>query len=204
MVIMQLESNLSKAIYVSCLTIFLTGLASWAVLAHQNAPSGMPAQSKAEMSDTHFARSVASAGMAEIQLGRLASERGSRDVVKAFAERMVVQNGAAADQLQAVAQKENVTLPARLTSHEQQAYDQLVHLRGSAFDRAYAQHMVEVHEKDLNDFQSEANLGNDQNMRTFADQTLPMIQEHLNLARGMLKAISQASSHATSSRSSGK
>jgi putative membrane protein len=204
MVIMQLESNISKAIYVSCLTIFLTGLASWAVLAHQNAPSGMPEQPKADMSDARFARGAATGGMAEIQLGRLAGERGSSDVVKAFAERMVVQHGAAADQLQAVAQKENVTLPARLTSHEQQTYDQMARLRGGAFDRAYAQHMVEAHEKDLNDFQSEANLGNDQNMRAFADQSLSMIQEHLNQAREMLKAVSQTSSHATSSHSSGK
>ncbi len=201
---MRLESNLSKAIYLSCLTIFLTGLASWAVLAHQNAPSGMPERTRTEMSDVRFARGAASGGVAEIQLGRLASERGSSDVVKAFAERMVVQHGAAADQLQAVAQRENITLPARLTSHEHQAYDQLAHLRGSAFDRAYAQHMVELHEKDLNDFQSEANLGNDQNMRAFADQTLPMIQEHLNQAREMLKAVSQTSSHATGARSSGK
>jgi len=113
---MQLESNLSKTIYVSCLTIFLSGLASWAVLAHQNAPSGMPEKSKTEMSDAHFAKAAALGGTAEIQLGRLASARASNEAVKAFGERMVVQHGAAADQLQAVAQKENVTLPARLSS----------------------------------------------------------------------------------------
>jgi putative membrane protein len=201
---MQLESNLSKAIYVSCLTVFLTCLAGWAVLAHQNAPSGMPPQPKVVIRDAHFARGAALGGVAEIQLGRLASERGSNEVVKAFGERTVIERGAVADQLNAAAQKENVTLPTKLSWHEQQTYDRLAHLRGSTFDRVYAQHMVEDHEKDLADFQNEANTGKDENMKTFAAQTLPMIQEHLNQAREMCKAVSQTSSHQTGSRASGR
>jgi putative membrane protein len=204
MAIMQLESKLAKAIYVSCLTIFLTGLASWAVLAHQDTPGARSAPANAQMSDAHFVREAALGGMAEIQLGRLAADRGSNEVVKAFGERMVVQHGAAADQLNAAAQKENVTLPTKLSSREQQTYDRLAHLSGSAFDRAYAKDMVEDHEKDLADFQNEANTGKNENMKAVAAQTIPMIQEHLNQAREMLKTVSQTSSHLTGSRPSGK
>jgi putative membrane protein len=202
--IMQLETNLAKAIYVSCLTIFLTGLGGWAVLAHQDASSPMSAQSKDEMSDGHFARQASLGGMAEIQLSKLASERGSNAAVKAFGERMVVQHGAAADQLKALAQKENIILPSKLSSHEQQIYDHLANLSGSAFDRAYARDMVQDHEKDLTDFQNEVANGKDENIKTFAATTAPMIQEHLNQARELLKTVSQTSSRATSARSSGK
>jgi hypothetical protein len=66
-IVMRIESKVSKIIYVSCLTIFLTGLGSWVVLAHQDAP----AQPKADMADAHFAKAAAQGGMAEIQLGPL-------------------------------------------------------------------------------------------------------------------------------------
>jgi putative membrane protein len=189
---MQLESKLSKIIYVGCLTVFLTGLGSWAVLAHQDPATSR--QSREEMKDTHFARAAALGGMAEIQLGKLAGARASNEVVKAFGERMVVQHGAAGDQLKAAAQKENITLPASPDSKEQQIYDRLARLSGSAFDRAYAKDMVEDHEKDLADFQNEANNGQDENIKAFAAQTIPMIQEHLNQARDMLKTVSQQTS----------
>jgi putative membrane protein len=198
---MQLESKLSKIIYVSCLTISLTALGSWAVLAHQDPPSGTTGQSKAERTDARFVHDAALASMAEIQLARLAAERAGSDVVKAFGERMIVQDGSIADQLKAAAQKENVTLPGRLSSRDQQTYDRLAHLSGSAFDRAYAQNMVDDHQKDLTAFQTEANIGKDDSFRAFADQSLPMIQEHLNQAREMFKTVSQTSSR-TSSRAS--
>jgi putative membrane protein len=192
---MQIESKVSKIIYVSCLTIFLTGLGSWAVLAHQDDA----AQSKADMADAHFAKAAAQGGMAEIQLGKLAADRGSNSVVKAFGERMVAQHGAAGDQLKAAAQQANIVLPVTVSSKDQQIYDRLARLNGSDFDRAYADDMVRDHEQDLNDFQNEANNGKNFSVRAFAAQTVPMIQQHLNQAREMQKAASQTSSsrHAT-------
>jgi putative membrane protein len=188
---MRIESKVSKIIYVSCLTIFLTGLGSWAVLAHQDAP----AQPKADMADAHFAKAAAQGGLAEIQLGKLAADRGSNTAVKAFGERMVAQHGAAADQLKAAAQQGNVALPTTASLKDQQMYDRLARLHGSDFDRAYADDMVQDHEKDLNEFQNEADNGKNSSMRAFAAQTVPMIQQHLNQAREMQKAVSQTTSN---------
>jgi putative membrane protein len=188
---MQIESKVSKIIYVSCLTIFLTGLGSWAVLAHQDDA----AQSKADMADAHFAKGAAQGGMAEIQLGKLAADRGSNSVVKAFGERMVAQHGAVGDQLKAAAQQANIVLPITVSSKDQQIYDRLARLNGSDFDRVYADDMVRDHEQDLNEFQNEANNGKNSSIRTFAAQTVPMIQQHLNQAREMQKAVSQTSSN---------
>jgi putative membrane protein len=191
---MQLESKISKTIYVGCLTIFLTALGSWAVLAHQDSTASLSAQSQANMTDARFAKAAAQGGLAEIQLGRLAGDKGSNEMIKAFGERMVVQHGAAADQLQAAAQKENITLPTAMNSKDQQTYDRLAKLSGSAFDRAYAQDMVEDHEKDLAAFQHEASNGKNESIKAFAAQTVPMIQEHLNQAREIQKAVAQTAS----------
>jgi putative membrane protein len=189
--VMRIESKTSKIIYVSCLTIFLTGLGSWAVLAHQD----VTAPSKADMADAHFAKAAAQGGMAEIQLGKLAADRGSNAMVKAFGERMVTQHGAAADQLKAAAEQAHIVLPTAVSSKDQQTYDRLARLTGSDFDRAYADDMVQDHEKDVHEFQNEANNGKNSGIRAFAAQTTPMIQQHLNQAREMQKAVSQTSSN---------
>jgi len=181
----------------------LSGLGSWAVLAHQE-NGGTSAQSRDAMKDGPFARAAAQGGMAEIQLGKLASARGSDQAVKAFGERMVVQHGTAADNLKAAADKENIALPTSVTSRDQQLYDWLAKLSGSAFDRAYAKAMVDEHEKDLMDFQNEANAGRDEVVRAFATQTIPMIQQHLNQARELLKTASQASSGRSSGHPTGR
>jgi len=190
---MQLESKISKIIYVSCLTIFLTCLGGWAVLAHQQTSAS--AQNQADNGDTHFARAAASGNLAEIQLGKLAADHASSDVVKAFASRMVVQHTAAADQLKIAAQKDDIALPGNLSSHDQQIYDRLVRLHGTAFDREYAKRMVDDHEKDLADFQSEAGSGQNNEMKAFAANSISMIQEHLNQAREMLASVSQQSAN---------
>jgi putative membrane protein len=129
---MRIESKVSKIIYVSGLTIFLAGLGGWAVLAHQDAP----AQPKADLADAHFAKAAAQGGMAEIQLGKLAADRGSNAMVKAFGERMVTQHGAAGDQLKAAAEQAHMALPTAVSSKEEQTYDRLARLHGSDFDRA--------------------------------------------------------------------
>ena len=190
---MQLESRLSKIIYVSCLTIFLTGLGSWAVLAHQQ--NSAASQNQGADGDAHFARAAASGNLAEIQLGKLAADHASSDVVKAFASRMVVQHTTAADQLKAAAQKDSISLPGNLSSHDQQIYDRLVKLHGSAFDREYAKRMVDDHQKDLADFQNEAGSGQSNDMKAFAANSISMIQEHLNQAREMLASVSQQSTN---------
>src|ERR1700722_5874831 len=77
---MQLETNISKMIYVGSLTVFLTCLGSWAVLAHQDATGSGPRSVQPDASDARFAKAATLGGMAEIQLGKLASERGSNEV----------------------------------------------------------------------------------------------------------------------------
>jgi putative membrane protein len=89
-----LETKAGKAIYVASVTVVLSAIGSWAVLAHQDSASSaksesMSAKGKPAMADTHFAKEAAQGGMAEVKLGQLAQERGSNDAVKSFGKRMV-------------------------------------------------------------------------------------------------------------------
>jgi len=50
-------------------------------------------------------------------------------------------------------------------------------------DKAYMDMMVKDHEKDLAEFQDEANSGSDPEVKKFAEDTAKMVQEHLDLAK---------------------
>ena len=149
------------------------------------------------MKDEAFVRAAARGGLSEIKLGKLAMDQGSNETVKAFGTRMVAEHTKAGDELKEAAKEENIGLPTDLTAKDQATYDRLSKLSGAEFDQAYAQDMVKDHQQDLRDFQREANHGNDDVVRGFASETVPMIQQHLDQAKEMLKAVSPAVSRRT-------
>jgi putative membrane protein len=188
-----LETKTGKAIYVGCVTLTLSAIGSWAVLAHQDSPSTSShtttTKSRPAMVDAHFAKEAAQGGMAEVKLGQLAQEKGSNDTVKSFGKRMVDDHSKAGDKLKEVASRASITLPTDISAKDQATYDRLAKLNGSAFDRAYARDMVEDHETDVAAFQKEANAGKDDSLKSFAAETLPTLQDHLKRAKEMMKTV---------------
>ncbi len=134
-------------------------------------------------SDSNFATKAAAGGMAEVQFGQLALKNASSGDVKAFAQKMVDDHTKANNKLKDVAAKDNITLPSSMDSKDQAAYDRLSKLTGPAFDRAYMRDMVSDHKKDVAAFQKEANNGGNSDVKNFASETLPTLQEHLKLAQ---------------------
>ena len=51
--------------------------------------------------------------------------------------------------------------------------------------------MVNDHEEDLEDFQTQANKGNDPEIKAFAAKALPTLQGHLQMAREVAKKIAK-------------
>ena len=193
---MLLDTTAGKVSYVAGLTLLLTTLGCWVVLGHQES-SPVLSTTEAVMKDEPFVRAAARGGLSEIKLGKLAMDQGSNEAVKAFGTRMVAEHTKAGDDLKEAAKEENIGLPTDLTAKDQATYDRLSKLSGAEFDQAYAQDMVKDHQQDLRDFQREANHGNDDVVRGFASETVPMIQQHLDQAKEMLKAVSPAVSRRT-------
>src|ERR1700676_3733819 len=186
-----LETKTGKAIYVGCVTVTLSAVGSWAVLAHQDSPKASAATTKSRpaMGDAHFAKEAAQGGMAEVKLGQLAQEKGSSDSVKSFGKRMVDNHSKAGDKLKEVASRENISFPTDISAKDQGTYDRLSKLNGAAFDRAYARDMVKDHETDVAAFQKEATAGKDDLLKGFASETLPTLQDHLKQAKEMMKSV---------------
>lgn len=145
--------------------------------------SGAASKSDISTADRKFAMEAAQGGMAEVQLGQLAKDKASSDAVKQFGQKMVDDHTKANDKLKSIAEQSGITLPTTIDAKDHADMDRLSKLSGESFDRAYMDHMVKDHKKDVAAFQREANSGKDANLKQFAADTLPALQEHLRMAQ---------------------
>ena len=135
--------------------------------------------------DQHFVMETASGGMAEVELGKIAADKASSAEVKKFGQRMVDDHGKANDELKALAQSKQITLPAAIDAKHKATIDRLSKLSGPAFDRAYVQEMLKDHEKDVAAFRAESKSGKDPEVKAWAGKTLPTLEEHLKIVKDL-------------------
>ena len=166
---MDTGDPMNKAVLVLALAGF-TGMAAGPLIA---------APSKA---DKTFATSAASGGLAEVELGQLAEQKAASAQVKEFARTMVSDHTQAKQDLEQIAQQENLTLPKRPGKKEREESQRLHKLSGAAFDKQYMAHMVQDHRKDVSEFQREATSGKDPALKSYAQKYLPVLQKHLQMA----------------------
>src|SRR5262249_4074873 len=80
--------------------------------------------------DQRFAMNTARVGIAEVELGKLASEKANNPEVKSFAQRMVTDHSKANDELKALAQKQGITLPTEMDAKHKALRDRLMKSQG--------------------------------------------------------------------------
>jgi putative membrane protein len=144
-------------------------------------------------SDRTFIKKAAQGGMAEVQLGKLATEKGSSEDVKKFGQRMVDDHSKANDQLKQLAASKGVDVPTSLNSKDEATKDRLSKLSGSAFDRAYMQDMVKDHTQDVSEFKKASQTAKDPDVKSWAAQTLPTLENHLKTAKSVTPEKTTAS-----------
>jgi putative membrane protein len=139
--------------------------------------------------DQTFMMNTAKAGMAEVELGKLAAENASSDSVKKFGQKMADDHSKANDELKALAASKNVVLPSEIDAQDKSMKDTLAAMQGEAFDREYMTMMVSGHRKVVDSFKSEAQSGSDADLKAWVTKTLPTIEAHLKLAQDTNRAV---------------
>jgi len=139
--------------------------------------------------DQKFVTEAAAGGAAEVEFGKLATERATNPDVKAFGQRMVDDHGKAGTELKELAASKKITVATTLEPKDKALRDRLMKLQGSAFDRAYMDAMVKDHETDVREFQTESKSGSDPEIKAWAAKTLPTLEEHLRIAREADRAV---------------
>jgi putative membrane protein len=133
-------------------------------------------------SDQEFAQKAAAGGLAEVSLAQVAQQNAQSPEVKQFAQRMITDHTQANEELQQLVQQNNLTPPAAPAGKEQAEQKRLSALKGAAFDTEYMRHEVADHGQDIAEFQREAQSGQDPALKAFAQKTLPVLRQHLQMA----------------------
>lgn len=147
----------------------------------QAAP-GMPSSNQPNQADRLFVQEATIGGAAEVDLGRLAEQKGQSQAVKEFGRQMVADHGKANQQLNGLAQAARVAQPQQLDEEHKAMFGQLERSSGAGFDLAYIRGQVTDHQKTAQLLEWEIGSGQDPQLKTFASQVLPIVLQHLEMA----------------------
>ncbi|MEW6161293.1 MAG: DUF4142 domain-containing protein [Verrucomicrobiota bacterium] len=135
--------------------------------------------------DEKFIKEAAKGGMKEVQMGQLGVDKAQNPQVKEFAQRLVQDHSKANQELKQIAQKKGIELPSE-TEHKDKDHEaKWSDKSGAEFDNAFVKHMIKDHKKDIQKFEKAAAECEDQELKAFAQKTLPTLRQHLQTAQNL-------------------
>lgn len=140
-----------------------------------------------------FMMKAALGGMQEVAAARLALQKSSNDDVKRCAQQMLEDHSKANDELKKIADRKGVNLPTGLDAKHRKQLDRLGALSPVRFEREYTKSEIEDHQKTVRLFQKQAADKSDADLQSFAANTLPSLQHHLQMARQASEAVAAGS-----------
>jgi putative membrane protein len=143
-------------------------------------------------SDKLFIRQAAIGGQAEVELGKLAQQKGNSEVVRDFGKRMVSDHSKAYDQLMHLHQDANPSIPKAPDPEHKRIRDELDKASGKDFDIAYLASQIQDHQKTANLLLWAISFGQSADLTKYAAHTLPTVMTHLETAKQQHAALRSA------------
>jgi putative membrane protein len=136
-----------------------------------------------------FIKEASEGNQAEIATAQLAQEKSQNPEVKSLAQMIQNDHQQAQEKLQTIAQTHGVALDQTPTFSQRRERSKLEKLSGADFDQQYTKAMLEDHVKDIKKFQKASENLEDADVKQYAQETLPKLQEHLEHAKAAAKAV---------------
>jgi putative membrane protein len=134
--------------------------------------------------DEEFVAKATEANIAEIQEAQRAERRAGSPAVKTYAQRMIKDHSESLKALKDLTSKwTDLGQPAKPSTEQAAQQERLKDEAGTVFDPIYARMQIEDHQKTIAVFEREAESGGDPALRAFAVKQLPILHEHLEMAR---------------------
>jgi putative membrane protein len=150
--------------------------------------TGTMASGTARIGDETFVRKAAISDMYEVEAGKLARQKAVSADAKTFAGKMVDAHTQTTDRLKSIlSSKPNLKPPSAMDADHKALLAKLRAAKGAQFDKLYAQQQAEAHNDAVMLFTDYSQNGKDPDLKTFATDTLPTIQQHLAMAQTLEK-----------------
>jgi putative membrane protein len=144
---------------------------------------GQAAGPTAGKANQHFLIEAMNGDIAEISMAKLAQENGSSDGVRQFGNMLERDHGRHLSQIQEMARQIGIAPPSEPPAKVRIMHDRLAAMSGAKFDKKFALVMVKEHKKAIAKYNNLAMKNGP--LADFARQTLPMLEEHLQMARSL-------------------
>jgi putative membrane protein len=163
-------------------------------------PGLLWAETPAKPTDPQIAHIAYTAGLIDVEAGKLAVDKSKNNDVRAFAQQMIGDHTAVNDQALALVKKLNVTpednpTSQSLTKQAEETRKKLAGLTGAAFDKAYIDDEVAFH-KTVNSALSTTLIPAAQNpeLKSLLQNGLKVFEAHLEHAERLAQQLSLAKS----------
>jgi putative membrane protein len=140
-------------------------------------------------STADFVKEAASSDMLEIQSSQLALERATDDRTKTYAQQMIADHTKTSTEMKGLVQAGNIKadIPNEMLASHQKMFDKLKGLNGAEFTKQYHDDQVTAHKEAVNLFQRYAKGGDNDQLKSWAEKTLPSLEHHHHMAQELEK-----------------
>jgi putative membrane protein len=124
----------------------------------------------------------------EIQGGNLAQKKATTQIVRDLGARLVKDHTKSLQDATDVADQLGIDVPDKPSPTQQWQLRAVAQFQGADFDKWYSDLEVQDHLQDIQEAQDEVDKGCNDQIKQLAEDDLPVLQQHLELARAALAA----------------
>lgn len=132
--------------------------------------------------DRNFTTKATMANFAEIDAGQLAATKATEMGIRMFGQMMVTDHTTAKAELKNIAMSLGLYAPDSLDAEHVALKNQLMAATGREFDSIYIHSQVKDHQAAIALFELQRMNGDNEQLRDYAEETLPHLQHHLHMA----------------------
>jgi putative membrane protein len=130
-----------------------------------------------------FLKKAIQGNFAEIDMGKLAHQNGTRDDVKQFGQMLNDDHSKANQKALDAAKSMDVIPPDSPSTKQKSDFEKMSKLSGARFDSQFAKHMVMDHEKDIAEYKKASKK--DDAAGNYAKAQIEVLQKHLETAKSL-------------------
>jgi putative membrane protein len=141
---------------------------------------------------SEFVKQAAAGGEFEIRSSKLALKQSKSEDVKRIAQRLIDDHTKAGEELKSTVKQADVKakIPEKLDQKHQAMMDDLKKTKGTAnFDKVYLDQQLSAHQDAIALFSGYAESGDNDKLKSFAEATLPTLQEHQQMVTSVLAGM---------------
>jgi putative membrane protein len=155
--------------------------------------------------DSKLMRQMAQAHLAEIKTAALATAISDDKALRGYAEKMLEEHGKALDELRLLARRADVILPGGVETEQASLLHKLALATGKQFNQMYhAEAGLALHQQSQALFKEAASRAEAPELKAYANNVLPIVGKHLQLAQQMADDPASAAAAVQSSMTAGQ